>query len=290
MKEKGKTIIHLSRPSTLITNMPFVKKIFDNYLRNNPFRLKLTHLRHKLRNISKGSPIDLFYTILIETNPVCNRKCSYCPNAKNPRKGKLMSEEIFYKIIDELSEINFKGKICPHFFGEPLLDKRLPKLLKYAKDKLPNVRIVIYTNGDLLTIDLFKELVKLGVNIIEVTEHDEKVSENMKIIFNFLDKNPIYKKHLNYRRNLYIDERAGLVKSGFEKRARKICTTASYNMTINYKGDIILCCNDYFGKYKFGNVAKEKLIDIWNKKGYRKIRQNNMNGKFSLDICKNCKE
>ena len=61
-------------------------------------------------------------------------------------------------------------------------------------------------------------------------------------------------------------------------------------MTINYKGDIILCCNDYFGKYKFGNVANEKLIDIWNKKGYKKIRQNNMDGKFSLDICKNCKE
>ena len=93
MESKRKTIIHLSRPSTLITNIPIVKKVFDKFVRNNSFRLKLTHLRHKLRNVKNRAPTNLFYAILIETNPVCNRKCSYCPNAKHSRGKRLMSEK-----------------------------------------------------------------------------------------------------------------------------------------------------------------------------------------------------
>lgn len=82
---------------------------------------------------------NMFVALDIETTPECNIKCSYCPTAFHNRGKKLMDEKLFKKIIDELAEIPYKGRLSPHFYGEPLLDNRLPKLLAYAREKLVDI-------------------------------------------------------------------------------------------------------------------------------------------------------
>jgi 8-amino-3,8-dideoxy-alpha-D-manno-octulosonate transaminase len=49
-----------------------------------------------------------------------------------------MPKELFYKIINELWLIKYRGQITPTFYGEPLLDKRLPEFIEYLKTKLPD--------------------------------------------------------------------------------------------------------------------------------------------------------
>ena len=51
-----------------------------------------------------------------------------------------------------------------------------------------------------------------------------------------------------------------------------------------------MCCNDYLNDVKIGNIHSEKLIDIWNKPHYIKIRKDIREGNFILDICKNCSD
>jgi radical SAM protein with 4Fe4S-binding SPASM domain len=53
-------------------------------------------------------------------------------------------------------------------------------------------------------------------------------------------------------------------------------------------GDVIVCCHDYHNTIKFGNVKKEKLMDIWNKQGYRELRRELRKGIQRYDLCKNC--
>ena len=90
--------------------------------------------------VKYGNP-DMFNDIIIETTTQCNRRCGYCPNSVYDRSLKhnshLMSEHLFMKIINDLKEMRFAGRISPHFYGEPLLDKRLYRLMKYAHDTLP---------------------------------------------------------------------------------------------------------------------------------------------------------
>ena len=107
------------------------------------FRSKLVHLYFDMINLINYGTTDMFSSVQLETITTCNRKCWYCPNDKYGKPHDLMSIDIYKKIVDQLSNINYKALFSPHFYGEPLLDKRLPDLIEYARKKLPNSIIII---------------------------------------------------------------------------------------------------------------------------------------------------
>lgn len=247
---------------------------------------KIAVIYYKLNNLVKYKKWDMFKGLEIETNSVCNRKCSFCPNYYYKREKGLMDERLFKKIIMELAEIKFNGKIAPHFYGEPLLDKRLSRLMRFAKEKLPRCRIQINTNGDLLTKEKFDLLVNNGVDKFLITQYDKEMPENIKLLFRNLSKKD--KKRIVYRRyeDIGLMNRGGLL--NIKNKKIKKCTLPSDGVVIDFKGKVILCCNDYFSKYVFGDLNKEKLMEIWNKDNFKKIRKELRQGIFKLDICKKC--
>ena len=60
------------------------------------------------------------------------------------------------------------------------------------------------------------------------------------------------------------------------------------NLTVDVKGQVVLCCNDYQSTIRFGNLNSEKILDIWNKPHFKSIREELKIGNFQLDICKKC--
>ena len=180
-----------------------IKKIYRKISPKYSYYLKeiyyfFVRIYYDFLNFRRYGMKDMFNDINIETTTYCNRRCLYCPNSVFERSlkknEKLMSENVFKKIIDELAEINFKGRISPHFYGEPLLDKRLVDLMKYTHEKLPKAKLEIYTNGDLLKIDIFDKLYKVGVRHYVITLHgneDEKNKNQKRIdeLMNYIKKN-----------------------------------------------------------------------------------------------------
>ncbi len=253
--------------------LPFFMKIF----------VSLTNL------LTVGS-LDFFSIIEIETTTECNRKCVYCPNYTYDRGKHLMSEKLFKKIVDELASINFRGRVSPHFYGEPLLDKRLPDLVKYVREKLPLSSIVIFSNGDPLTIDLFNKLIESGVNQFCITEHGKTMSKNMRQVMDYIKDKPHLKNKIFYfkvKETTPLFNRGGLVEPDIKIRFEK-CRAPSDVVVIDYQGNVILCCNDFFSSVVFGNVEKEFLIQIWKKPFYKKVRKDTRQGIIDLDICKKC--
>lgn len=247
---------------------------------------RIAVIYHKLNNLIKYKRIDMFNGLEIETISICNRKCVFCPNYYYKRKKGNMDEKLFKKIILELAEIKFNGKISPHFYGEPLLDKRLPRLIRFAKEKLPRCRIQINTNGDFLTKEKFDLLVNSGVDKFLITQYDKEMPNNIKRLFTEINKKD--KKRIVYRKyeDIGLMNRGGLL--NIKTKIKKKCTFPSDGIVIDYNGKVILCCNDYFSKYVFGDLNKEKLMDIWNKDNFKKIRKDLHKGIFKLDICKKC--
>jgi len=284
---KKKYISHLFRPYNIMSNNEFLYNRFGRWFINSEFKQLLEEGLYRFRNILWGSRSDLFRNILIETTSICNRKCSYCPVSKYPRKKAFMKEETVRKIIDELAEIKYRGKVCFHFFGEPLLDKRLEKFVRYTREKLPKSKISIYSNGDFLTPELFLNLIKAGVSNFMITMHGTEWSKSMEDTIKFAEEHPEYKDYLNCITKLYLENRGGLVKIE-EIKKRKRCFDPIHAASVVYSGDVVLCCEDYFGKYSYGNVNNEKLIDIWNKESFKKIRKECARGIYNLEICKKC--
>jgi len=186
-----------------------IKNLFPS-----PVRKILSKTHHVIKNFIVHGTTDMFYCVEIETITTCNRKCSYCPNSRYERGNYLMDKHVFQKLICSLATMRFSGEIHPHFYGEPLLDKRLPEFMMYIKEKLPKSKIVIFTNGDLLTKNIFEKLIQSGVDEFFVTQHTPVMSKNLLELFDSMKKNPAVKyriKHQYFSNETPLMNRGGLV-------------------------------------------------------------------------------
>lgn len=87
--------------------------------------------------------------ISIETQVVCNAKCTFCPYPTSPRQGQILKEELFYKIIKDLTCIpsHHKFDITLHRINEPLLEGRMEAFCREIAEKLPNANQKFFSNG-----------------------------------------------------------------------------------------------------------------------------------------------
>lgn len=229
---------------------------------------------------------DIFTALDFEINSQCNLECSYCPASfKNGRGKHLMPVETFKKAIDDLSVIDYSGRISPHFFGEPLLDERLPELMAYVRRKLPKAQIIIHTNGIRLSREKYDACINAGVDGFLVTKHTKTMPKNVTDI---LDNK--YSKHGTIKvrslDSLTLFNRGGAVKPKKERKMKR-CFYLSDEISITHTGNVV-CTNDFSETHVFGNVKHTNLLDIWNDKEFRKIRKEVRMGKFKLDMCKKC--
>lgn len=114
-------------------------------------------------NILNGFPIHLD----IEATSGCNFECTMCPRTemianKTYWKIENFNFETYCKIIDQgvpngLRSVKFQ------YLGEPLVNKNLVKMIKYAKDK-GVVDVMFNTNASLLTEKKAIEIIKSGVD------------------------------------------------------------------------------------------------------------------------------
>ena len=80
----------------------------------------MVHMHNVLREFDDEK--NLFNSIEIETINRCNNDCSFCPvnREKDIRSFAKMSDEIFYKIIDELHDMDYAKGINLFSNNEPL--------------------------------------------------------------------------------------------------------------------------------------------------------------------------
>ena len=225
----------------------------------------------------------------IETTTICNRKCRYCPNYTVGRPHRLMEDKIFYRIIDSLKKHGFTGRISPHFYGEPLTDSRLESFLTYIHANLPMATIKLFTNGEMLTVERYLALKHAGVNVFRISQHTQYPSKTISDTLSYIKK-----YHADLYTVEYVDyyndhskkiNRGGLVDVKAGKMQRCIFID---QLTFDYMGNAVLCCNDYNSSLIFGNINEKDTHQIWFDKDYLLMRNLIANGFWPYDICKVC--
>lgn len=234
---------------------------------------------------------DIFTQVEIETNTNCNRKCRICPRHKHEREVGFMPDALYTTLLDQLASISFRGRLSPVFYNEPLMDPRLVRLMREAKTKLPRSTIVVFTNGSLLTKENIEELVAAGVDTLLVSQYEGNLRADAEPYADAArDLAPDVLAKIRYRTlgdDDYLSSSGGLVR--VKKPVTKTrCMQASLSCVVDFRGDVVLCCNDYYGNHVFGNVGREHVLDIWNKPDFQKLRKELRHGDFQLEICKAC--
>ena len=251
--------------------------------------------------------IPLFSIIEFNIYGSCNRDCAFCP-VSNPTIYKKTHEgisiQLFNKIIDDLVNINYSGKILFSAFSEPLLHKNIESLIQYAKNKLPNCRIEIVSNGDLVTLKKLKSIFDAGLDAISISMYDgdhqieyfNKMAEKINLDNTQVILRRRYFKEGNY--GITISNRSGLIDSNEyrDKNENKItqlplknkCYYPFYMILVDYNGDVLLCPHDWSKKLKFGNLEHENIWDIWKNKHLNSIRSKLSHADRTFSPCIKC--
>ncbi len=109
--------------------------------------------------------------LIIEVTNDCQHSCNFCPKTISHRNILELPLDIFKKIINEKKNDFKNGKSTIEFsgYGEPLLNKNIYDMIEYAKINLTNIEIDLYTNGELLTLEVFEQLNKSGCTNIFIS-------------------------------------------------------------------------------------------------------------------------
>ena len=225
-------------------------------------------------------------TVNIETTAFCNRKCFFCfyGNGFPKRERGIMQEETYKKIIDDLAVLKFHGRLSPHSYGEPLLDKRLPALMEYTRKRLPLCNIGIRTNADFLNEELLVTLLNKGVDHFLITNYDD---DEKLLLKDLARKYPLFVTLRSYRDFAKVDRAGEIFRRG--KALHKICLRPSSALVVHWKGNVVLCCQDFYDSNSFGNVREKSLWDIWNDRQFVEYRnQLRMGNREVTKICIHC--
>jgi 2-deoxy-scyllo-inosamine dehydrogenase (SAM-dependent) len=240
--------------------------------------------------------LAVFTSVSIETTTVCNLKCPYCPHSTEAAKPPAyMSEEMFFRIIDSLYDYapSYSGTITPSMYGEPLLDKRFESFVRYAKNRFPQACIELFTNGDFLTPERFFSLREAGVDHYNISQHTPQMSQILLDTLTTVQQELAAELPVRINKMLVQNKfnRGGLVEvERFPDiyAQRTYCQAAHQNLSFDYHGDALLCCNDYQAKHTFGNIASKSVKEIWEDNVYRRARNMLMFGFLPFSMCRIC--
>lgn len=107
--------------------------------------------------------------VRIEPASSCNLRCIHCPTGLGVAPKGIMQRELFEKIASELKSFSDElSTVVLYHGGEPLLNKNLIDYIKVLK-VVGVKKVKTVTNGKLLTDELCLQLVKSGLDEIEIS-------------------------------------------------------------------------------------------------------------------------
>ncbi|MEK6301966.1 MAG: radical SAM/SPASM domain-containing protein [Acidobacteriota bacterium] len=128
-------------------------------------------------------------TLYLSPTNVCNYFCVMCFNQMTKTDRGFLDWDLFEQIINELVEIRRQvdSQFSEfHFYldGEPFLHKEYVEMLRYIDRSLSGVRVIISTNGALMTPDKIDDLLRLNSNqyiyIISLDASNEELYRKIK--------------------------------------------------------------------------------------------------------------
>lgn len=278
------------------------KYVLSDVERNEANKLNLTAKQYIIEqenqkffdHIDPNQP-PLFSSVEIETINACNGRCSFCPVNKvaDPRTHITMRRDLFEKIITELQALNYSGRIGLFSNNEPFLDKRIIDFAKYAHEHLPYAYLYLYTNGSLLTLKKYNEIMQyLDYLVIDNYDDTGKVQPAVSEIITLCERDELLdqKTMISIRRQTEVLYTRGgnAPNRGHIEPLNMTCTLPFQQLVIRPDGKLSLCNNDAYGEMTMGDISLNSILDEWYGTPYENIRKSLLGGRKNCALCKKC--
>jgi hypothetical protein len=266
-----------------------------------------------LRALKRSPYLDYPLFVHMETQTICNARCSFCPYPKLERLGTKMPNELIDKIISDLEDIprNVAINFAPFKVSDPFAEPRLYEIIAKINKRLPNASISLYSNGASITpakLEALRKVENFAYLNISLNEHRKEEYESLmgikfehtiarlKYIHEQLEKTRLpfpvvisrvcdYKNDEDFRS--WIAERFPLFHVHTHRRTDWIGQTDTecqavpnigctmwFSLSIMSTGVVAYCCMDGEGQHPIGDVSKQHALEIYNAPHFRAVREN----------------
>lgn len=255
--------------------------------------------------------MKLFTTLCLEITSDCNRKCEFCPVAYNTRPSEAMPFHVVEAACDELASLKYRGRVELYIYNEPLKQREpLYAALDAFKMRCPNVTVMIATNGDFLKgTDDIAFLFHKGVQQIVLNAYTAKQVPRFREwaaafpdltddVYRPLPRGKcaikVYDKSTpeSFGTGIFrLQNRAGLIPAFLPpapEPVKRMCVKPFRLLNVNWRGEALVCCNDYHGDVVAGRFPTMSLEEIWNGPVLNAYRRKLMNKDRSLPLCRVC--
>ena len=161
-------------------------------------------------------PLRTPFLLSIEPTFACNFRCGYCMHSATPEELKKnrgylsapMEWDTFLKTVeqakafpDKFKKVTFAGD------GEPLLNPRLPEMIRYVREADICDKILVISNGSLLTPELSDKLIDSGLSELKISLQGMTSEKYQEISQVDLDFEKLYQNILyfsEHRKNVVL--------------------------------------------------------------------------------------
>ena len=237
--------------------------------------------------------------IAIETINRCNGVCAFCPANKYAEKRPFakMEDALFDKILEEISGWpDWRGVFSLYVNNEPFIDPRMPELLIRSRRALPKARMLLFTNGSLLTPEIM-EVIADNVDVCIINNYSEKYRLNPSVreAYEYVKQNPERFSHVDITIQKRYSKEVLTSRAGNAPNKPQSTTTVSApclipytDLTIYPGGQVGLCCSDVLETQDFGSCAEKTLLEIYNGEKMKAVRRAMAKGRAAIPICRDC--
>lgn len=174
----------------------------------------------------------------------------------------------------------FRGLVCYHYYNEPML--ALPFVLRLAA-KLrarPGLGSGLWTNGTLIDAADLDWLAFF--DRVWITEHKEHSAERLDMLLRLATANPdkirlVHGEH---------DDRLTVYQPPTGTKAGPCWRPAHLELPIDFYGNVHLCCGDWAGAVKLGNITRDDAAGILD----RFEAAGEVAAAGELEMCRRCHE
>jgi radical SAM protein with 4Fe4S-binding SPASM domain len=246
---------------------------------------------------TEATKSPLFNSLLIETVNRCTRECWFCKFGQ-PRQAESferMPWELIEKIVDNLVDLDFTGRVSWFKINEPMVDKRIFDIVALTKRKLPRCFCSLVSNGDLITDEVITKFRQAGLDRLGISVYDHETFKKMQSLQQVQFLKLI--DHRTHKESAFVENRGGniqLVTLATQKQLQddftdRDCKRPSTSINVTPDGTVVLCCADFYRDVVLGNVATQRLEEVWYGETLSEIRDKlATSGRRGLKLCEGC--
>lgn len=263
------------------------------------------------------------YAVQIELSQGCNLGCDFCGihaigYQKMNRGTDTMKVEVAQSIADQMRAARWSPRIEFAMHGEPTLHPVIDVMIGVFRKALPRAFIMVTSNGGGLlaggaqgTNAKINAMFDAGLNTLALDNY-ENVNIVPKVVERYTGDVPIKhypadrsaSPHARHRGKLIsvvkdisvaddgthstLNNHAGSAAPLNDKAKGKRCAKPFREMSIRWDGNVAICCNDWPGIYRCGNVVKDGLLNVWHGEAFVAARQMLLLGRREMAPCKGC--